>query len=339
MTDRIINKDLLRWGLLGTSFISEVMGKAIEADDGSIVQAVAGRRPEAVEAFSNNFSIPNRHLSYQALIDDPEVDIVYIGLPNQLHHTYILASVAAGKHILCEKSLSVDMAKTQQIVETVSNSDHLFIEGLMYLHHPFIAKLIELLDSQVIGDIKTITGQYCADIAQFVNPDGGGTLYNLGCYPVSLLHLVLQKAYGDKIWSDYKISGMGSVSKIDGNICEASMSLGLPNGVTARLHTAETYGMFSDFVIVGDKGSLRFDTNPWLPEKSNRMTLTLFDEKPQTIDVAADGDAFFYQVKNIREALADGQKMIGRPAARLQDSLEIMQILTSWEASVWASIA
>lgn len=315
------------------------MAKAIEADAGSVIQAVAGRRPEAVEAFANTFSIPNRHTSYQTLIDDPEVDIVYIGLPNHLHHTYILASAAAGKHILCEKSLSIDMAKTQQIVKAVSDSKQLFIEGLMYLHHPLIAKLVELLDSKAMGEIKTITGQYCADIAQFVNPEGGGALYNLGCYPVSLLHLVLQSEFGDDAWADFTISGMGSISKIDGNICEASMTLGLPNGVTARLHTAETYGMFSDFIIVGDKGSLRFDTNPWLPEKNNQMILTLFEKEPQTIEVPADGDAFYYQVKNIRESLAGGKTTLGRPAARLQDSVEIMKILTSWEASILKYVA
>lgn len=325
---------LLRWGILGTSFISETMAAAINADVGSTIQAVAGRRQEAVEDFAKKFSVSNKYDNYQALIQDSEVDIVYIGLPNHLHHTYVIEAARAGKHILCEKSLSIDMEKTQQIVAAVGNSKQLFIEGLMYLHHPFIRKLIEVLESNVLGNIKTLSGQYCADIAQFVNPDGGGALYNLGCYPVSLLHLVLQTVFGESIWSDFALNGMGNISKIDGNICEASLNLSFPNGVTARMHTAETYGMLSDFLIVGDKGSLRFDTNPWLPEKSNSMTITPFDGESTKIDVPAAGDAFFYQIKAIRDAIKQGKTDLVRPAPRLQDSIEIMQILTRWQASI-----
>ncbi|MFT7584901.1 MAG: putative dehydrogenase [Cellvibrionaceae bacterium] len=324
----------LRWGILGTSFISETMGKAINEDSGSIIQAVAGRRQEAIDSFAEQFSVVCKYDNYQALISDPDVDIVYIGLPNHLHHTYVLDSIAAGKHILCEKSLSIDMQKSQKMIDSVSDSQLFFIEGLMYLHHPLIKKLVDLLQSNVLGKVRTVSGQYCADIAQFVNPAGKGALYNLGCYPLSLLHLVLQTAYGNDVWSDFDLTGIGNISTKDGNICEASLNLGFPNGVTARLHTAETYGMFSDFVIVGEKGSLRFDSNPWLPEKSNKMTLTLFDEEPEPIRVTAEGDAFFYQVKHIREAILQGHKTLNRPAPRLQDSFEIMQILTRWEASI-----
>ena len=326
---------MLRWGILGTSFISETMTQAILEDSGSTIQAVAGRRQEAIDSFAQSFSIPKKYTSYQALINDPDVDIVYIGLPNHLHHQFTIACVAAGKHILCEKSLSIDMEKTQAIVDAVSGSELLFIEGLMYLHHPIIKKLVALLQSDVIGPIRTISGQYCADIAQFVNPDGKGALYNLGCYPVSLLHLVLQTAFGSDVWANFEVTGMGSLSGKDGNICEASMILGLTNGVTARIHTAETYGMFSDFVIVGEKGSLRFESNPWLPTKeANVVTLTLFSEESEQIEVNAAGDAFFYQIKHIREMVEAGKIVIERPLPQLQDSVEIMTILTRWEAAI-----
>lgn len=329
---------MLRWGILGTSFISETMAKVIVEDAGSSIHAVAGRRPQAIRAFAEKFSIINTYENYQSLIQDPQVDIVYIGLPNHLHHEYVLECVAATKHILCEKSLSIDMEKTQRIVEAVRASSVFFMEGLMYLHHPLMKTLVDLLQKQVIGNIRTVTGQYCADIAEFVNPGSKGAIYNLGCYPVSLLHLILQTAYGNEIWSDFEIIGMGNRSERDGNICEASMMLGLPNGVTARIHTAETYGMFSDFVIVGEKGSLRFVSNPWLPEKANTMTLTLFDNEPQSIDVTAEGDAFFYQIQHIREAIEQGTTEIDRPLPRLQDSFEIMMILSQWETSISGKI-
>ena len=324
---------MLQWGIVGTSFISETLAEAIKGDPGSTLQAVAGRRPEAIDAFARKYGINATFADYSALIRDPEVEIVYIGLPNHLHHRYILECVAAGKHVLSEKSLTIDMEKTSQIVAAVTDADNLFVEGLMYLHHPLIERLVMLLNDGVIGNVKTITGQYCADIAQFVNAEGKGAIYNLGCYPVSLLHLVLQTACGDGIWSDFSLTGSGSLSPIDGNVCDASMNLSLPNGVTARLHTAETYGMFADFVVVGDEGTLRMVTNPWLPEETNTILVHRYEDEPEFIDVRAAGDAFYYQVMRIRERLALGEVTLARPAPRPNDSQEIMQILTRWEAA------
>ena len=322
---------MLRWGLLGTSFISETMAQAINADSGSTIQAVAGRRPEAVNSFCEKFPTQQTYHDYHALINDPTVDIVYIGLPNHLHHEYAIACAKAGKHALCEKSLSIDMQKTQAIVDAVSQSQIFFVEGLMYLHHPLLQKYVELLNDNVIGNVRTVSGQYCADIAQFVNRDGAGAIFNLGCYPASLLHLTVQTVFGSDIWSSFDLKAFGSISDKDGNICETAMTLALPNGVTAQLHTAETFGMFSEFVVVGEMGSLRFLSNPWLPEKDgNVIEITPFDGDAQRIEIMADGDAFYYQVKQIREALEQGKRIIGRPIPSLQDSFEIMQILTKW---------
>lgn len=323
---------MLKWGILGTSFISETMAQAIVNDSGSSIQAVAGRRQAAVNSFAQKFPTSTQYTNYDQLINDPEVDIVYVGLPNHLHHQYILAAILAEKHVLSEKSLSTDMEKSQQILEAVSNYSKLVIEGLMYLHHPLIAKLIELLQANAIGNIRTVSGQYCADIANLVNPEGKGAIYNLGCYPVSLLHLVMQSVFGDDIWADADLAAIGSKSKGDGNICDASLIIKLSNGVSARIHTAETFGMFSHFDIVGNTGSLHFDTNPWLPTESNFLTLTSHTGNSQQIPVVSAGDAFYYQVKEVRKTILQGKSELERPAPRIQDSFEIMEILTQWES-------
>ena len=330
---------MVKWGILGTSFISETMAQAINNDHGSTIQAIAGRRKLATDAFAQNYAVPTKYTDYDELISDPEVDIVYIGLPNHLHHRFIQSAASAGKHILSEKSLSIDMEKTHQILEAVIGYDKLVIEGLMYLHHPFTQKLIELLNSKVIGNIRTISGQYCADIAKFVNPDGGGAIYNLGCYPISLLHLVIQNRFGDGIWADAGLKAIGKESKLDGNICEASLLIDFPNGVSATIHTAETFGMYSNFVIVGDEGSLQFETNPWLPERSNLLMLTKFSGEKEQFPVNATGNAFDFQVTAIRNAIEQGKKQIARPAPSIQDSFEIMKILTQWEELCFSHLA
>lgn len=202
----------------------------------------------------------------------------------------------------------------------------------MYLTHPLIAKLVELLQDGVIGTVKSITGQYCAPIAQFVNPDGGGAIFNLGCYPASLLHLVMQTTNPTVAFNACEVQALGHISAVDGNVCDTTLNVQFANGVLAQLHCAETYGMHAAFTIVGDGGSLRFATNPWLPEASgNVIELVRGESERELIEVSAENDAFFYEVKTVRECIAAKRTMAPRPAPQPSDSYEIMQLLTRWD--------
>lgn len=176
-------KTQLNWGILGTSFISGVMADAISAEGQTRLYAVAGRAAHTRDAFAEKYAVEKSYDSYDALIADEQVDIVYIALPNHLHHEYVIKAAKAGKAILCEKSLSVDMDKTDAALEAVERNQVFFAEGLMYLNHPFAAEIARLVRSGCIGELRAINGQYTASIAQFVNPDSKGALYNLGCYP------------------------------------------------------------------------------------------------------------------------------------------------------------
>ncbi|MDV5168116.1 Gfo/Idh/MocA family oxidoreductase [Photobacterium rosenbergii] len=324
-----------RWGILGTSFISGVMAEAIRQDGQSQIYAVAGRSPEPREALAKQYDIPVQHDSYDALIADPKVDIVYIALPNHLHHEYVIKAAQSGKAILCEKSLSVDMEKTDAALAAVSQHQVFFAEGLMYLNHPFTAKILEVVKSGQIGELRSIQGQYTAAISQFVNPDSKGALYNLGCYPVSLLHLIIEQCCGSEAAGNYTVSAMGRRGQ-DGNICEALANFQFANGLMAQLHTAEDYGLHAEFTVLGSSGSLQVTSNPWLPEVNNQLTVTQYEQTPQVIDVPADGDGFLYQVRAVLKALDCQETQLPRPAARTGDSRQIMKLLTDWEAAVTA---
>jgi len=104
----------MNWAIIGTSFISDVMAEAIKGDEGSQLYAVSGRSKENLRAFSQKHHPQKTYSDYQDLIQDPDVDMVYIALPNHLHHECIIKAAEAGKAILCEKSLSIDMEKTKQ---------------------------------------------------------------------------------------------------------------------------------------------------------------------------------------------------------------------------------
>lgn len=327
----VINKTL-NWGVLGTSFISGIMADAIEKHDGSALYAVAGRSPQGLEAFAQQHPAEKQYDNYDALINDPAVDVVYIGLPNHIHHEYVIKAANAGKAILCEKSLSVSMADTDAALAAVERNGVFFLEGLMYLTHPFASKIAEIIASGTLGEVKSINASYCASIAQFVNPGSKGAIYNLGCYPASLIHLVMQNASADGECPAWDLTAHGRRNAGDGNIGETAATLQFANGALAQLHCAEDYGMFWAFSVAGSAGRMEIISNPWLPEaQGNQIRVLPYEGEAQVYDLAAEGDAFHYQVRQVWQALQKGEKMLARPAVRPQDSRQIMQLLTDWE--------
>lgn len=326
-----------KWAILGTSFISGVMAEAIQAQGQSTIYGVAGRNTITLAEFAARYHIPHQFTDFDALINDPEVDVVYIALPNHLHHEYIIKAAQAGKAILCEKSLSVDMQKTTASLQAIEQNKVFFLEGLMYLAHPLMQQLSHTLASGKIGEIKSIRGQYCAAISQFVNPASLGALFNLGCYPASLVQLVMQQHFGTEQSQQYHITASTRYGQ-DGNICESTAIISYRNGVQCHLHTAEDYGLHAGFTILGSLGSIEFGSNPWLPEsQGNHFTVRLYEQKEDLVTVTAKGNGFYYQVEAVLNALATEQYIVPRPLAQLADSVDIMKMLTTWHQAALKS--
>ena len=327
---------MLRWGLLGTSFISGTMANAITKSSGSTTAAVAGRDVGRLNDFANRYAIPKAYTQYDELCADLDIDIVYVGLPNHIHHEYSLLAASCGKHVLCEKSLSIDMEKTESLLTGLSDKLVFFVEGLMYRAHPVIAALVDLVQSGRLGKLRVISAYYHADIAQFVNPMGKGVLYNLGCYPVSLMQLVMSASFGDEAFENRRLSGFGTISTKDSDVTDAVVNVHFQNGVLAQVATSETHGMAFGFTVTGQSASARFQTNPWLPEAGDNV-IEVIDHSSgsvsQTIVVNSGMDAFDHQVRMIEKAIADGRREAPYPSPSHNDSRAIMRFLTEWEAA------
>ncbi|MFA0567470.1 Gfo/Idh/MocA family protein [Vibrio gallaecicus] len=320
----------MKWGILGTSFISGVMADAINNDEGSELYAVAGRTQSTLNEFTTQYKPTTSYNSYDALLNDDSVDVVYIALPNHVHHEYVIKAANKGKAILCEKSLSIDMEKTDLALTAVAENQVFFAEGLMYLNHPLVEQLLSELESGEIGEVRSIQASYIAAIDQFVNPASKGALYNLGCYPMSLIHSVMQQQYGDQIFDNVDISALGRRG-LDGNICESSALMRFNDVVSAQIHTAEDHGLKHHFTILGSKGCITLTTNPWLPSIDNHFSVELYETSHREVTVKAQGDGFHYQVRNIRGAIQAGHKQLHPPCATINDSRAIMDLLTRWE--------
>ncbi len=323
-------RPVLRWAVLGTGFISNTMIEAIGKSSRSTVALIAGRRPEAVADFQARHGIDRGSVDYADALTDPGIDAVYIGTPNHQHHTLAIAAAHAGKAILSEKSLTTTMATAHELVDAVRGRVF-FVEGLMYLAHPMYRVLEDLLSDERTGNVMAVHARYAANIGHLVNPEGRGTIYNLGCYPVSLLHLVMRTAYGRAAFADRSLVGAGT-RNADDTIGSAIASIKFGNGVLANLSSTDDYGMAHAFSVLTDRGELRVDTNPWLPSPDeNTIIWQPYEGEAETVTIADGNDAFFHQVRVVEDAVAAGATEAPHPSPQLDDSLDIMGLLTEWE--------
>ena len=297
---------------------------------GSTVEIVAGRNGDSVEEFRQAHDIERGVVGYEAAIADAAVDAVYIGTPNHQHHPYVIAAAAAGKAILSEKSLTTTMATAHELIDAVRDRVF-FVEGLMYLAHPLFRTFEDLLTDERIGRVTAVHARYAANIGHLVNPLGGGTIYNLGCYPASLLQLVMRTVFGRDAFGQRSMTGAGTTTP-DDTIGSAVASIRFDNGVLATLASTDDYGMAHDFSVMTDRGELRFETNPWLPRADhNAISWKPYEGEPEVVAVADGHDAFFHQIRMVEAAVAAGETEAPHPSPQLDDSMALMHLLTEWE--------
>lgn len=175
-----------RWGLLGAGWIAtKAIAPAMHAASGAIVQAVASRDSARSRAL-NPLTI---HESYEALINDPLVDAIYISLPNHLHCQWSVAALKAGKHVLCEKPFAMNSSEVELMVKTARENDRLLVEAVWSRWHPRMARLVDYVKAGNIGKLHSIESSFTfpANIAgnyRLSPAMGGGALFDVGVYPL-----------------------------------------------------------------------------------------------------------------------------------------------------------
>jgi len=186
----------LRWGLLSTARIHERLIPAIRATPRGTIAAVASRDGARAEKFASQWSIPCSYGSYEQLLADREIDIIYNPLPNSLHCEWSVKAAECGKHVLCEKPLACTVQDVDKMREAAARHSVIIQEAAMMRFHPQIAKLRELVAAKTIGDVRCIRGVFAFVLSRqgdirFDPALGGGSLWDLGSYCVSFMRTVL----------------------------------------------------------------------------------------------------------------------------------------------------
>jgi predicted dehydrogenase len=189
---------VLQWGLLGTARINRSVIPPLRASKRNRLVAVASRSAERARAYAKEWRIERAVGSYRELLGDPAIDVIYNPLPNALHAEWTIAAVRAGKHVLCEKPLATTIADVDVIAAEARAHGRVVAEAFMYRHHPQTALVQRLVAEGAVGEVRLMQGCFRFmhgrdDDVRWLLEMGGGSLWDVGCYPVSFARLVMQE--------------------------------------------------------------------------------------------------------------------------------------------------
>jgi xylose dehydrogenase (NAD/NADP) len=187
----------LRWGVIGAAGINQSVIPAIQASSTGSVMAIASRDLVKAQKAAEKFNIPTSYGSYEEILLDNQIDAIYIPLPNHLHKEWVIRAAQAGKHVLCEKPLALNAKEAQEMVDACAKANVKLAEAFMHRHNPRLDRIKEIIASGEIGQIRALHGAFTFNNAQDKNNVrfraewGGGSVYDVGCYPISLARLIM----------------------------------------------------------------------------------------------------------------------------------------------------
>jgi D-xylose 1-dehydrogenase (NADP+, D-xylono-1,5-lactone-forming) len=198
MSEPAQNRTPLRWGILSTAHINRALIPPLRNSPRNELWGVASRDPRRAQDYAKEWGIPKSYGSYEALLEDQDIDVLYNPLPNHLHAEWTVKAVHAGKHVLCEKPLALSLKEVDEIANAAENNQRVVAEAFMYRHHPQTIKVKELLDSGAIGKVQVVNGAFTFALdnplnVRFKQEMGGGSVWDVGCYPISFARFVIDQ--------------------------------------------------------------------------------------------------------------------------------------------------
>jgi predicted dehydrogenase len=265
----------LRWGLLSTARINRLIIPAVRAASRSEVTTVASRSLDKGRAYAAEWKIPRVAGSYEALLDDPEIDVVYIPLPNSLHVEWTIRALDAGKHVLCEKPLALTVEDVDRIADAAARTGRVATEGFMYRHQPLTHVVEGLVRSGRLGAVRSFKGVFTFALTRegdvrFDPALGGGSLWDVGCYPVGYC-CMLAGAPPAEVFGWQQTSAAG----ID---LEFAGMMRFADGSVAQFDCGFVGPFRAEVDVVGRDAALRI-ARPFRTDELSRLTLTAGDHE------------------------------------------------------------
>jgi predicted dehydrogenase len=292
---------ILRWGLLSTARINRAVIPAIRGSARHELRAVASRTPATAEEYAREWNIPRHYGSYSELIADPGVDAIYIPLPNALHAEWTIKACQAGKHVLCEKPLALTAAEADAIAAAAGRAGVLVMEAFMYRHHPQTLQLKALVDGGAIGRLALVRGAFTFALSRpgdvrLVATLGGGSLWDVGCYPVSMSRFLAGRE-PRVVAGVQRLHASGIDEAFYGSLDFGDVHAQFDCGFCAPFRT--------HLEVVGTTGAIAVSA-PFKPGLEETMVVTR-DGETETVPVTGE-PLYSGQIENFADAV-----LLGRP--------------------------
>jgi predicted dehydrogenase len=309
----------IRIGILGAAGIAPkaLIDPARVVDEVEIV-AVAARDSARATAYAAEHGIPVVYDSYEKLLADPDIDVVYNPTPNGLHGRWTMAAVDAGKHVLCEKPFTANAEEARTVAAHIQTTDRTVIEAFHYRYHPLTQRTIEIVRSGELGKLVSVEAGFGGmgrphDDIRWSWPLAGGALMDVGCYPVHLLRTV--------VGSEPTVRGATAeqgLPNVDGDMrIELEFAGGVAGLVRTSMQSPESF-VYAKFV--GEDGELEV-LNPFIPQDGNRLTITSNGET-RTENVTTEA-SYNFQLRAVAEVLLHG----GPVLTDVDDAIKNMDVI------------
>jgi len=305
MTDKVLN-----WGLLSTARINRALITPLRASKRNKLLAVASRTQESADQYAREWKIPRAHGSYEALLADPEIDVIYNSLPNHLHAAWTIKAVEAGKHVLCEKPLALNVGDVDAMREAASKHGRVVAEAFMYRHHPQTLKVQEMVKSGSLGDLKLIRGSFSFVLSRDgdvrLDPAmGGGSIWDVGCYPISYTRIIAGATPLDVF--GWQVTGPTGIDETFVG------QMRFDHEVHAQFDCSFAIPFHAFMEIIGSEGTLNIPS-PFKPGVDEKIFLTRGD-KTETIKIKGQ-ELYIGEVEDMADAVLLGHS----PRISLDDS-------------------
>ena len=323
--------DRLRIGVLGAARIARLFTDAVKGSSKVVVTAVASRDADRAAAYARETGIPRVHASYDALFADPEIDAVYVPLPNNLHAQWSIRAADAGKHVLCEKPLAASAAEARAIFDAAKRNRVYVVEAYPYRAQPQTIRMRELLAEGAIGRVQLIQAAFGFPLTDATNIRmdpalAGGAIMDAGSYPVSLVRTITgtapQRVQAMSRWSE---SGVDTTTLA---------TLEFADGVLAQISCTFSAARHRHAFVAGDAGSIATtyynDTSAAFPPLLEVKRGTGWDAKREVIETAAIG-GFLAEADAFHDLVRGGWSQW--PGATPDESIDIARTLDALAAS------
>ena len=328
----------IRWGIIACGNIANAFAKALKEAEGCELHAVAARDAGRAQAFAHEHGAVRAYGSYEALLGDPEVDAVYIATLHPFHLEWIAHCVQAGKHVLCEKPLTMNLREAKRAQKLATDQRCLLREGFMYRHHPQTQKVVDLVESGAIGAVRLIEADFCFNSG--IEPEsrwqarelGGGAILDVGCYTMSFARLIAGRARGRLFAEPMELKAVGHLDMQTKTDMWTTAALRFEGDIMAKCTCAIRLQGENRAVIYGDKGRITVDS-PWFCRGAIRVALD-DGSAPEIIESLAVRDLYVYEIESFAGELCGrpiGAREVGM---RFDDTLGNIKALDWWRSEI-----